>query len=72
MGLTRLTQLKNRLQLYYDAEAAVLHGQEYQLGNRRLRRADLSAIQHMIADLENEISTLESGGSRIKRVVFYD
>lgn len=66
----RLEQYKERLELYYKAEAAILDGaQEYYIGSRRLRRADLAEIRKMISTLEDGIDELEaetSGGSRRK------
>lgn len=72
MELTRLETLKARLRRYLEAEAAILRGQEYQLGDRRLRRADLSAVRGAIKDLEDEIADIERSSGRVKRVVFID
>ena len=68
--MTRLEFLKNRLRKYYEAEAAVLRGQEYQLENRRLQRPQLKYVQDMIATLEDEIAAIELIGGRTKQVVF--
>lgn len=40
-----MTQATDMLDLYIKAEAAVLSGQEFTLGDRRLRRADLAEIR---------------------------
>lgn len=64
--------LKNRLALYLEAEAAILRGAEYQIGDRRLRRPDLSAVRAAIKDLQDEIALLERRGGRVKQVVFFD
>lgn len=40
-----MTQAADMLTLYIQAETAVLAGQEFQLGDRRLRRADLAEIR---------------------------
>ena len=66
--------LKSRLQLYLEAEAAILRGQEYRIGSRMLRRPDLSEVRKMIDDLAEEIDRLEGFnlGRRIKRVVLAD
>lgn len=40
-----MTQATDMLNLYITAETAVLTGQEFQLGDRKLRRADLAEIQ---------------------------
>lgn len=70
--MTKLERLKERLQTYYDAEAAILRGQEYYIGDRRLRRPDLSAVRAAISDLEDEIAVLEKSIGRVKRVVLID
>ena len=41
-----------RLNAYYNAEMAVLTGQSYQIGTKRLTRADLSEIRKAIGELE--------------------
>ncbi len=46
-GLT-LAQAQAQLDAYLAAETAVLGGQEYEIGGRRLRRADLRSIQQGI------------------------
>lgn len=61
---TRKERLEERLQAYYEAEMAVLTGQSYQIGKRRLERANLSEIRNAIATLETEISNLENDGKR--------
>ena len=73
MGMTILVKIakkKQRLEMYYAAEEAILAGaQSYKLGSRSLTRADLSAIESMIKKLENDIEELEAvanGGSRRK------
>lgn len=52
--------LKQRLQMYLDAEAAILAGaQSYSIGSRSLTRANLSEIQSMIDQLSDQIDSLE-------------
>lgn len=71
--MTKLDRLKARLQMYYEAERKIANGAaEYQLGDRRLRRADLTAVRNAIKDLEDEIADLERSNGRVKRVVFTD
>lgn len=70
--MTRLDMLKARLRRYLECEAAILRGQEYYLGDRRLRRADLTAVRNAIKDIEDEIADLERSSGRVKRVVFTD
>ena len=68
--MTKLERLRQRLETYYDAEAKILNGQEYRIGDRTLRRADLSTVQSMIESLESEIDSLETPGRGLRRVVF--
>lgn len=70
----RLQKAKERLNAYYEAELAVLTGQEYRIGTRILRRADLAEIRAAINELEKQVQRLEalvSGNSsaRARRVV---
>ncbi len=60
----RLERYKKRLKMYYEAEEAVLLNQEYTIGTKSLKRADLSTIRAAIKDLEKQIETLESGGGK--------
>ena len=71
--MERLERAKRRLELYYEAEEAILTGQEYSIGTRKLRRADLGEVQSMIKSLENEVKSLEAGGkSKAVRAVPLD
>lgn len=71
--MTRLEELKERLQMYREAERKILGGAaEYQIGDRRLRRPDLSAVRAAIQDLEDEIALLEDSKRGIRRAVFID
>ena len=45
-----------------EAEEAVLLNQEYTIGTKSLKRADLGTIRAAIKDLEKQIDLLESGG----------
>ncbi|CCJ32880.1 MULTISPECIES: DUF6148 family protein [Caloramator] len=60
----RLQKLKERLNMYYEAETAVLSGQEYSMGPYTLKRADLGQIRKAINELEKTIAEIESGGKR--------
>lgn len=68
----RINKYKQRLDLYYKAEEAILDGaQHYEIGTRKLTRADLSEIRKMITTLEKELDSMESeynNGSRRKCV----
>lgn len=63
-------QIKNRLQLYLEAEAAILRGQSYKIGDRELRRPDLGEVRRAINSLLDELNHIDSGGGRIKAVAF--
>lgn len=71
MAVTRLEALRERLQMYREAEARILKGVEYQIGDRRLRRPDLATVQRIISELEDEIASLSVVG-RVKRAVFIE
>jgi hypothetical protein len=58
----RLERLKSRLKMYYDAEEAVLLNQEYTIGTKSLKRADLATIRAAIKEIELEVEALEAGG----------
>ena len=58
----RLERYRKRLEMYYEAEEAVLLNQEYTIGTKSLKRADLSTIRAAIKDLEWQIETLEANG----------
>ena len=66
----RYERLKNRLDMYYKAEEAVLLNQEYSIGFRSLKRADLAEIRKAISDLENKISLMKnSGKNKVRRFI---
>jgi len=50
---------------WIEAEKAVMTGQEYRIGTRMLKRADLSEIRQSIKYWKDEIAALE-GRSRIR------
>ena len=62
----RLERYRKRLEMYYEAEEAVLLNQEYTIGTKSLKRADLSTIRAAIKELENQIESLETTGGKIK------
>lgn len=62
----RLERYKKRLKMYYEAEEAVLLNQEYTIGTKSLKRADLSTIRAAIKDLERQIEILEASGGKNK------
>ena len=73
MTLAGLEILKARLELYLDCERKLLMGaEEYQIGDRRLRRANLAEVRKAIDDLTEQINALELKHGRIKRIVIMD
>lgn len=62
----RLERYKKRLEMYYEAEEAVLLNQEYTIGTKSLKRADLSTIRAAINDLEKQVESLETSGGKNK------
>jgi hypothetical protein len=67
-GLT-LEQAQAQLAAYLAAEAAVLQSQEYELGGRRLRRADLRTIQAGITLWNERVQSLSARASGRRRAV---
>lgn len=52
----RLEKYKERLEMYYQAEEAILNGaQSYSLGSRNLTRANLAEVKEMIEYLEKQV-----------------
>lgn len=66
----RLERYRKRLEMYYKAEEAVLLNQEYTIGTRSLKRADLSTIRSAIKYLEGEIESSEKSGGKNKAFRF--
>ena len=62
---------RRRLELYLEAEKKALAGQEYRIGDRTLKRADLSEIRKAIDELTVEEQSLTGvGAGQVRRVVF--
>ncbi len=66
MQEARLERYRKRLSMYYEAEEAVFLNQEYSIGTRSLKRADLSTIRAAIRELEGQIELLENSGGKNK------
>ena len=60
--MSTLSTLQEDLAKYKSARDAILTGQEYRIGGRMLRRADLSVIEKSIRDLETRIAMAANGG----------
>lgn len=55
--------LSEQLQQVNDAIAAIeIGGQEYQIGTRRLKRADLSLLYQRQKELQQQIQSVQSDG----------
>ena len=68
---------RERLRQYLECEEKILLGQEYVIGSRTFRRADLETVRKVIANLIDSGVTLEDNDNslnrgRQKRVVFVD
>lgn len=67
-GIT-LAQAQAQLDAYLAAETAVLGDQEYEIGGRRLRRANLAEIQKGIELWNQRVQTLSHAASGRGRVI---
>jgi hypothetical protein len=67
-GIT-LATAQAQLDAYLAAEAAILSGQDYQIGNRRLMRADLAKVQAGIALWNQRVQDLTARQRRGRHVV---
>lgn len=65
-----LTTLKSRLANYLEAERKILSGQEYQIGSRRLTRANLAEVRAAIESISEQIDSLERPAGCLAEVVF--
>lgn len=67
-------ELAARLAAYVAAEAKILKGQEYVIGQgetaRRLRRADLAEVRKAITDLNTQIEDLDNLAAGRRRVLY--
>lgn len=60
-GITQ-AEAEARLAEYMEAESKVLSGQEYQIGSRRLKRADLAEIREGVSYWDGMVKKLVNGG----------
>lgn len=63
-----LAQAEAQLQLYLAAEQAVLSGQEYRIGTRMMKRADLEFIQTGIETWNRRVENLTQSSKGYSRV----
>ena len=69
-----VTECKERLKIWLDAEAAIASGQSYMIDNRRLERANLAQVREQIKFWQNELAranaaTNGKGRRRTMRIV---
>lgn len=63
-------EIKERIKMWLNAEAAVATGQSYQIGSRRLDRANLFQIREQIKFWKKELLIAQGRrGRRVTRVV---
>ena len=70
-GIT-LAQAEAKLTTWLAAEDAIATGQEYVIGSRRLKRADLEFVRETIEYWDNKVQKLsraDNGAIRVRRVV---
>lgn len=60
MAAMTTQQLKDRLAAYLAAETKILSGQEYTIGDRRMKRADLAEVRAEIKALIAQIDAAEA------------
>ena len=63
MAMSLLERTQQRLELYYEAEKAILAGQAYTIGSRSLTRANLAWVRSQINDLESKLQSLQSAAA---------
>lgn len=67
----RLEKLYEQLEEVEQAISAIHGGaQEYRIGSRSLRRADLTVLYQERNRIEAEIKAIEQGNSMFRRVIF--
>ena len=69
-----VTECRERLQIWLDAEAAIASGQSYSIDNRSLTRANLAQVRDQIKFWRSELNKAEAVNSgrsrrRITRIV---
>lgn len=57
---------QQRLNAYLEAEAKILRGQEVRIGDKTFRRADLEAVQSMIAKLQAQLAREQAGNRGLR------
>jgi len=67
-------ELEKQLNAAYQAREKTMISQEYKIGSRYNRRADLDKIQAVIKDLESKLANgnFNSGNGNSRRVILID
>jgi len=63
-GIT-LSQAETQLAAYLSASEAIATGQEYRIGDRMLKRADLQYVMQMLTYWDSQCKRLSRSGLRI-------
>lgn len=64
-GIT-LAQAEAQLTLWLNASTALASGQEYSIGNRQLKRADLAEVNNSIKMWQGYVNQLSNGGAGMR------
>lgn len=52
-------QIQEMIDLYMEAEKAILKGQSYSIGNRSLTRSNLTEVRNARSDWENRLANFD-------------
>lgn len=68
-GIT-LAQAEAQLTLWLNASTAIASGQEYSIGDRQLKRADLAEVNNSINMWQRQVNRLSGGrtGMRVRGI----
>ena len=69
---TQKEMIEQRLNMYYEAEIAILTSQSYSIGTRTLTKANLAEVRQAIKELEAKLARLNGAGRRVRRVIPID
>lgn len=64
MSVWTLEEAKAHLKVWLEAEIAVATVQSYQMGSKRLDKADLAQIREQVKFWKNEMREIQNGGKR--------
>ncbi len=75
MSDNQLAEARADLAVWKSALRAIAIGQEYEIGSRRVTRADLPEVRKLVQYYQNLVNRLSSGrraGARVQRIIPYD